>query len=66
MAVMADDLAFFRDHGMAALGAGIKKGLHLVVLFLLLVFFSKIQERGKAFNAGFRVWRIIVHGCRLT
>jgi hypothetical protein len=44
MAGITDDLALFRDHGMAALGAGIKKSRHLIKDRRVLHHLSKFQK----------------------
>jgi len=49
MAVIANNLAFLRDHGMAALGTGIEKRGHFVG-GRLFHFPAKIEERGKGGN----------------
>jgi len=66
MAVVANDLAFFRDHSVAALGAGVKKGRGFVGVFIRPLRLSKIQEGWKAFNVDIGVLRMLVHVFRLT
>ena len=46
MAGVADDLAFLRHHGMAALGAGVKEGCHFIHKGLALHLFTEFQEGG--------------------
>jgi hypothetical protein len=44
MAVITNDLAFFGDHAVAALGAGVKKLLGLVDVRTLFCFPAEIEE----------------------
>jgi hypothetical protein len=47
MALVADNLAFFGHHGVAALGTGIKKLLGLIDRGILFELPAEIEERGK-------------------
>jgi hypothetical protein len=47
MALVADNLAFLGHHGVAALGAGIKKFLGFVGRGVFFKLLAEIEERGK-------------------
>ena len=44
MAGVADDLAFLRDHRMAALGAGVKEGGHFIDSGWIFHYLSELKE----------------------
>jgi hypothetical protein len=46
MAVVADDLTFFRDHAVAALGTGVKELFRFIGILFPLDFFADVEERG--------------------
>jgi hypothetical protein len=52
MATLADDLAFFGDHRVAALGTGVKEGLRFRGIVALLDP-AEIQQGGKGTDDGF-------------
>ena len=66
MAGVADDFAFFCDHGMAALGAGIKEGLHLINGGGIFHDPSELQQGGKRCDRQFGFGTLVVHKSSLT
>jgi hypothetical protein len=66
MAVVADDLAFFRHHPVAALGAGVKKLFRFVVIGALFHFLAEIKKRGEAFDHGGFLSQVFIHKASLA
>jgi hypothetical protein len=66
MALIADDLAFFGDHGVAALGTGIKKFLGFVDDRIVFDPTAKIKQRWQGCDDGLGRGFFIVHKTSLT
>jgi len=64
VAGIADDLAFFGHHGVAALGAGVEKLLGFIGIAFAFGDSAQRQKRGKRFNHGLGFF--ITHGFTLA
>lgn len=66
MAVVANDLAFFGHHSVAALGAGVKEFFGFVRVGALVHFLADIQEGWKALDDRGFLGQVFVHKTSLA
>ena len=66
MAGVADNLALLRHHGMAALGAGVKKSRHLVKGHRVFHHLSKFQERRQGCDSRLVFGCFVIHRTSLA
>jgi hypothetical protein len=61
MTLMANDLAFFSDHGVAALGAGVKKFFGFVDDHITFGHPAEVQQRRQWSNLDWRFRIVFTH-----
>lgn len=66
MAGVANDLALFGHHGMAALGAGVKELFGFIQVGTLIHFFPNFKKRGQRSDDRLFVGCFVVHNSSLT
>ena len=66
MAGVADDLAFFGDHGVAALGTGVKEGFHFINGGRVIQDAPELQQRGKGRDGKFAFRILFIHKSSVT